>query len=194
MGFCELADVKAAQRIPASQTAFDELIAGWIDAAADLIVDATNGRQIQSDTAPSARVFEAPSGGRDLLIDDLSAAPTLVEALDDTLTATATITTNVIPLPLNRSHTWEPFTKLRLLPAAAVPAGEYVRVTGVWGFPAVPDFVRVANVETVREWLRGSQALTTAAQDLDDPYRVSSRGLPPSVRRMLRPITWPVVA
>lgn len=194
MGFCTLNDVKQAHGLPASMTTYDALIQEWIDDAAALIVDATNGRTITTAGSASTRMFDAPRG-RDLLIDDLSAPPTVVEVVDESGTATATITTDVLTLPLNRREPWEPITGLRMRSTVTTPPGGYIRVTGVWGFPQVPGFVKRANVETVREWLRGSQAFADSSLDGDAEFALTpSRGLPASVRRMLRPITYTVIA
>lgn len=196
--FCTIDDVKRSHNITGAE--WDTQIAAWIPTASDLVAEATKGRKLVADKQGSTRSYDVrgASRTRELMIDDLSAAPTAVVVLDawGTTVWTCDIPTEILTLPLNLTEEWMPIDGIRFRPnSIALAPTHVVQVTGTWGFPKVPSFVTEATIETVREWLRGVQALTTGSPDPDDPViRIASRGVPPAAIRLLQPIRRKVIA
>lgn len=104
-------------------------------------------------TNPQTRVFEADPYvmKRGIIqVGDL-VSYTLVEIIDtDWTSVVQTVAlTDVVGLPIVR-ESWEPIRRLEFSRNVAyLRAGMRVRVTGVWGFPAVPGNVRQAVLDTV---------------------------------------------
>lgn len=114
------------------------------------------GREFKAvGTNPQARTFELePIGWRNgiVRIGDLTSVTT-VEVLDtDWVTVLATVpSTDYASLPRNR-EAWEPIRRLQLnatLATTPLRYGYLLRVTGTWGFPAVPGNVRQAVLDAV---------------------------------------------
>jgi hypothetical protein len=185
---CTTAEVKVARRgLPSS---LDTMIDALITRASASIASFT-GRQFVIDAgAPptaTARIYEM---GNDwtVYIDDLSATPTAVSILDaygDTL-STLTVASDLVTLPRNRSSA-QPITALRLRPSVSnVGPGNELSVTGVWGFPSVPDDVKEACITTVIEWLKDGEGVTPQTPDLFEPGAPPTRGFPVKARDILR--------
>jgi len=125
------------------------------------------GRHFTRDAAGVARDFYAPSSGpiypdaenpwkyargsRDLYIDDLSAAPSsvLVDENGDGTPETAYTTYELLPLNAAAGPEPAPYTHMRIPVWAnrlAWPNGRLVRITGQWGWPAVPEAIRRACI------------------------------------------------
>lgn len=144
--YTDLVTVKAALG-KASADDRDELISAAIVAASRMI-DARTGRRFYLDELESARVF--PTHGRtfwdgvqyNLLLDDLGASPTLVES-GTTASGTWTPTVAYEVGPDNAIVMGRPITTLRSTYGWGIGAAT-VRVTGRWGWPAVPAEVALA--------------------------------------------------
>lgn len=149
--YSSVSDFKEWVKIPTAETTRDELIEACLAAASRQIDDKT-GRRFWIDDAASARLF-TPRGrvvstddGEMLLIDDLSAAPTLVEhgagssyntvAADGYLTGPDNATVRGVAITsLTRTGSgWQS------------GLGQRVRVTGIWGWPTVPDPITQATL------------------------------------------------
>lgn len=115
------------------------------------------GREFKPISAASAaRSFEVDTVGwrtGTVMVGDLSAAPTLVEIIDtDAATVLETVSAaNYTLNPLVR-EAWEPVRRIEFNYRNGVTylrPGMRVRVTGVWGFPAVPGNVRQATLDAI---------------------------------------------
>lgn len=98
----------------------------------------------------SARFFDvdaAASRARTVRIGD-AATVTAVEIQSQAGTALQTVASGDYVLMPRTRQPWEPITRLWFPPASASPAsplaGYVAKVTGTWGFPTVPDDVRLA--------------------------------------------------
>jgi hypothetical protein len=78
-------------------------------------------------------------------IDDLSAAPTEVKTVDSTGADVATLVldTDFVMLPRNRKFGYEPYTAIEF--RATAQLSNELHVTGVWGFPEIPESIRQAT-------------------------------------------------
>jgi hypothetical protein len=193
---CTVGDVKLQMESDATTT--DDVIQRLILEASEAIQNYTGRRIRPIDAAAADRYFDADdawdSRRRELLIWDLSTTPTEVQILDSAGTGVATLTvaTDLLLVPRNR-QTWQPVERLRLRPSAISPAsGQEVRVKGVWGWPAIPEFVSGACVLAVRARLRQGPSAWMAAADED--MRVVGATppggwmLPMAAKQMLEPI------
>lgn len=181
---CSLEDIKRADGgLANTGTTRDSLIN-------DLILDATAAiqtwcdRQLIAGTGLETRVFPT---GQNVEITDLAAIPALVEVVDASGVASPLAPTAWTVGPVNR----RPGDSFTLLTTTATGN---VRVTGVWGWPAVPRPARRACVQTVIHWLRGDRALTTPSPDQWAPGEPPQRMLPLQAMDMLRPYRVPVIA
>lgn len=124
----------------------DDLIDAAITAASRLI-DARTGRRFYLDASASARVF--PVRGRafwdgaahNLLVDDLGSTSGLVVETGSPFSNSWTATTTYATGPDNALTQLRPVTSLR---SQSGWGTESVRVTGRWGWPAVPAEIGLA--------------------------------------------------
>jgi hypothetical protein len=127
-------------------------------------IDRELGRFFTRDAVAVTRDFRPVPGLGYLKIDDLSAAPTLVQVDDnDSGTPGTTITSGNYELwPLNapKQPEPEPYTRI-YIPAWSNREpwvyGRLVRITGQWGWPSVPSAIRDATI-----WLTAILRLETA--------------------------------
>lgn len=114
--------------------------------AASAAVDQFCGRRFTAATAPTARVFR---GGSDhVQIEDVTAV-TLIETSADQV-SWSTLTGSWWE-PLNAAADGVPFNVL----CASQPLPEWVRVTGLFGWPSVPPEVQQATlIKAARLWKR----------------------------------------
>ena len=184
-GHCSLDDLKTRLRV--THDNFDDLLMRLIAAASEAVDDYC-GRKLVADDAVSDRYYLlAPfAREREVLIDDLSAAPTQAAIVDEdgTESATLTVGTDLVMLPRNR-ESYRPITAVRLRVSAGW--GYELRLRGVWGFPAVPEAIREATIETAADWHKNGQAVTTQSPDQFDPGEPPQRRMPLKARDLCRP-------
>lgn len=198
-GLCTLDEVKSAD--PTGQAVGhldDARILQLIQAVTVAVLDYT-GRDFvdRGGTNPRSRVIPLrwPPVGGVIHTPDLAAAPTLVEAVTDlslTDTPTSLASSEWVAEPLDR-EAWEPVTSVLVL--AGVSSGvRAVRVSGTWGWPAVPADVRDATVETVVHRLRARRALTSQSPDQSE-FGVGPQMLwPTAAKQVLDRYRTPVIA
>jgi hypothetical protein len=168
-GYCTLAQVKAALRITDSTD--DTLIEGSIEAASRLIDGYTARNFYQSGTV--ARLFTAP----DPLycpVDDLAGTAITIQTstqADGVFDVTFAITDYQLE-PLNGvlDGIVFPYSRIRAVgdyafPVLSAALGEQalVKVTGVYGWPAVPDAIEQATIlQAARHFKRYDSPLGVA--------------------------------
>jgi len=146
--YAELATVKAALGKLTTDDR-DELIQAAITSASRLI-DARTGRRFSLDDAPSTRTF--PVNGRSffdgvayqLLIDDLGATDGVTVETGAASSGTWTPNTSFEFGQLNAVSLGRPITSLSTTYGWGAGTTN-VRVTGRWGWPAVPSEVALAT-------------------------------------------------
>jgi hypothetical protein len=190
-GYATLAEVKAALRIPASDTIDDALLEMAIESGSRAIDGYTNRNFFSSGTV--SRVY-APSTSFVTEIDDLISITTLKSASDDDSGFDITFKPTDFQLePLNGNVDGQPtpFTQVRAI-------GDYlfnqfngqatVEVTGVFGFATVPIAVRQATViQSSRIYKRLDSPLGVAGISDIGIMRVSNR-LDPDVAQLVDPL------
>lgn len=153
--YVSLAEVKSALRIPSNDSVDDTMLNALIGASSRLIdqyCDRYFG-QVGTTQTPDVRLYRA--SGRVVLIDDLvSLSDVEVDFTGFATTFTTLGASSVLTQPLNAGHrvpAW-PFTSLLAKPSTVLPAAPgWVRVSGVFGWPAVPAQIsQAALLQTVR--------------------------------------------
>lgn len=176
---CSVADA-AAYIDSADPVTHADLLTRLINAASSAIRQRAQREFKAANPAAHQRLFDvAPARLREVPIGDMRAVPTAVAVQNTAGVATALELTDVIALPLSRPSS-EPISRLRLRSAVALTDSDTLAVTGLWGFPAVPEDVRQACVVQVREWFvadlsRYGEAFEDAGVVPDIPVRALSR-------------------
>ncbi len=148
--YCTLDEIKASLDITEEQ--YDDLIQAQIIAVKTLIDNYTE-RQFDSESA-TIRYFDG--GGTCLFIDDLVSASSISLDEDGDAVYEATMaTTDYILYPLNKS----PKTRIELSNesdyggfASGIKQG--VKITGTWGYSAVPAPINQASIIQVCRWFK----------------------------------------
>ena len=133
----------------------DGILEDLIQAESQAWLDDTGRELVPISTGSSARSFDVGPQEvvtRKVWIGDAN-TPSTVEILDQTATTLETISTpNYVTMPRTR-QAHEPIRSLWFPPSSTDPAtllsGYVVRVTGTWGFPSVPNDVRLAAARMV---------------------------------------------
>lgn len=159
-----------------------------VDAALDVasrLIERWTGRVFNASSAGVVRYFDG-NGMPELWIDDFTALTAAAVDVDEDGTYSQAITlTALLKRPYNAAEVSEPFTSLELsggrsAELSAWPAiSRGVKLTGTWGWPAVPDAIVDATIMVARQVreLRES-GLTLTIQAVDEQLRVRPGAFP----------------
>jgi hypothetical protein len=192
-GYCTLAEYKSWNSITTTNATDDTVIEDIIESVSRQI-DGICGRHFFVTTA-IARYFKADHGGQDMLfIDDLSSITSLAIVSDDDGDGTYENTWtssdyNVMPYQPQNSG---PYTMIE-----TSPQGDFVfsaqkkgnKITGLWGWAAVPDDVKVACLIMVdaEYHARDGQSLSTTTSITPAGIVLTPAGVPKTAMDKLRP-------
>jgi hypothetical protein len=179
---CTLEDVRSLMQMRDTDTEQDDIIEVLIAWASDEILRYTERELAPAGSTPQTRRFEIDLDTRLLNLTPYDAQSVSAVVLDpddddDELEATDW---RLGPLPARDGV----YRTLRLLTAQGTGRVE-VDITGVWGFPAVPDPVRKAAAITVVTWLRRDVSAFSTTFNLDEGRVERPEGLPSAVRATL---------
>ena len=192
-----LDDVKDALRI--SDTHDDVALAGVIESASrsiDQYCDRYFG-QVGTEAAPVSRLYRAR--GRQVLVDDLVTLTDVeFEYSGYAETFTSLGSDSVIKQPVNAATLIpaQPYTALLAKPSTVLPqAPGWVRISGVWGWPAIPQQIRDACVlQSVRLFKSRDVPLgVMGGADMMGAIRLPG-GLHPDARILCEPFRRPAIA
>lgn len=146
--YITLDEVKAALNIPSDDSSEDSALSGILASAARA-VDAYCDRFFGQTATATARMYQPY--GRVVITDDLvSISAVEYDPSEDGDTWTAISTSDVALGPANAAtmSPARPYTSVRAKSGASWPS-EYgwVRITGVWGWPAVPQQIKDATLK-----------------------------------------------
>lgn len=194
---CVLADVRAELKLGGSDTSLDTLIAAHITNASDTIMREFE-REFKTTltSPPNTRRFRWLNGNLiDLAPYDLQTATTVTLHPESS---------SPVVLTANTDYQFTPITTVDGVYTTARLSGLLVimwsqtlirfgyailDIAGTWGFPAVPNQVKQAAIETVSSWVRRDIG-AYAGQDLSGvftPQEFSSYSIPLTARLKLNP-------
>jgi hypothetical protein len=184
-----LDDVKAI--LEEDSADYDGVLTKWIVSASELIYKASGHREFKPLTdGPETRWFDFGYGYNPLAYEfslraDIADAPTEVVITDDKEAEWITfdVATEVTLLPRIREP-WEPIRRLRLdwRKVGCVPPIFLLKVTGSWGFPAVPDDISDACAKQVALWAGRNLARFSETFSVDENRLLKPRALDSSIR------------
>lgn len=165
--YCTVADIKSAMPDGNWGATYDAELARLAEVASR-VVDRVTRREpgAYSVTADSTRVFDG-SGAALLWVDELAAAPALVEVAEtgDTTAYTAWSATDYVAWPYNAPSLGVPYLRLDvdLINGSKTIWPKFpraVRVTGRWGYSTTvpPEIKQAAIMIAARAFKRGQQA------------------------------------
>lgn len=197
MAYVSLADLKGFVGI--TDTVDDVTLQRALDASEEQ-VNAYTGRRFTADGAAVVRYYDALDAGT-VAIDPLSSTTDLAVAVDrdgdGIFETTLTVDTNFRLAPYNASVLAAPWTSLVALTGTSFPAGpRRIRVTGRWGYPAVPASIKQATlIQASRLWKRKESPFGVAGSpEFGNELRLLA-ALDPDVQALLHPYRaiWAVV-
>lgn len=192
MSYATLAQLKAALRVPSSDTVDDSTLQLALDAASEAII-VHCGRTFGTAAADTSRVYAA--GKTDVVeVDDLSSITAVYFSEDG---STWNITTNYQAEPLNgiSDGIAFPTTRLRATNAFTWPVRgglQTVKVTGKFAFGSIPTSVKQAEIMQAIRWFKRPDAPFGVTFGEMGGLRVSR--VDPDIASMLEPYTRPRMA
>jgi hypothetical protein len=192
MSYATLSQLKAALRVPSSDTVDDSTLQLALDAASEAII-VHCGRTFGTAATDTSRVFAA--GKSDVVeVDDLSSI-TAVYFSDDG--STWNVTTDYQAEPLNgiSDGIAFPTTRLRTTNAFTWPVRgglQTVKVTGKFAFGSIPTSVKQAEIMQAIRWFKRPDAPFGVTFGEMGGLRVSR--VDPDIASMLEPYTRPRMA
>lgn len=180
---CTLAQVREFLQKPAADTAQDSVIAATIARASALIIDECQ-REFAPRTTTESRDFAWYGGWVNLAPYDAANIDTVIADPDGDSPITVT-DWQAWPLPSRHGVITDLIVPTLTPPDGAAPI--VIRVTGDWGFPAVPDAVQHACVLTVATHLRRDVAAFTTTFNLDENRVERPMSLPSAAWSALQP-------
>jgi hypothetical protein len=186
-GYATLSDVKAALRI--TDTIDDALLETAIESASRMI-DGYTARTF-SNAGTAVRNFAA-TDDLNLIIDDAISVSEVAstDEIGDTYTVWKPTDFQLEPVNSRSDGLYMPYTGIRAINDYAWPVVDYqalVRITGVWGWPAVPIAIKQATViQSSRLYKRLDSPLGVAGFGDMGAIRVG-RYLDPDVEQLAMP-------
>jgi hypothetical protein len=199
-----LAEVRAALELPAAETSRDSLISSLITAYSTAIMDEVD-REFRPVTGsvgtPTTRRFRMPFAEYrlDLAPYDLASISSVTLHPESTSPITLTPTVQYQGQPVSQPdgvYTSIKFSSLMTGIFTSQTALNFsyvlIDVSGVWGFPSVPEAVKQAAIIAVSSALRRDIAGFDMAFEDGSPTSLrpdtaGTFGLPPATRRLLSP-------
>lgn len=169
-----------------TDTATDAQMQRALDAA-EAELEAFAGRRWWKDAAPTARVYTPRVSTSSLRVDDVVSVSGVAVDTDDDGTFETTVSDYRLE-PQDRDVSIWPYGWLVLRRGKVWTAGVAVRVTAVWGWPAVPPAIKQATLmQAARLLKRATEApLGIAVIGMETGVRLTSR-LDPDVEQLVRP-------
>lgn len=192
MSYATLTQLKAALRVPSSDTVDDSTLQLALDAASEAII-VQCGRTFGTVTADSDRVYAA--GKTDVVeVDDVYSITAVYFSENG---STWNVTTNYQAEPLNGSSDGIAFptTRLRATNASTWPVREglqTVKVTGRHAFGYIPTSVKQAEIMQAIRWFKRPDAPFGITFGEMGGLRVTR--VDPDIAAMLMPYTRPRLA
>lgn len=185
-GYCTLAEVKARVGIPVADTADDAIIEAVIEAASRSI-DRICNRVFYSSVA-QVRYFDVHSGTK-VFVDDLQSVTSVQTDRNLDRTFSNTVSASNYELgPLSNAAYGRPYTVIRMKPLASDTfdiGRDMLKITGTWGWAAVPDAVNEACIMLSQRLYRRKDAPFGVTGGGDVGQSVAIRAVDPDIDSLL---------
>jgi hypothetical protein len=162
---------------------------GQLLADTSRLIDAYTARHFYQTEAATVRYFTATSGDLLYVPDLVSVSEIATDESGNRTYGTVWATTDYDLEPYNAAEFDKPYTEIRLAPTgtkgwpARVRKG--VRITGVWGWPAVPDMAReICLIESARAWAQSKAPAAVVASPTLGSFHVEPKLHPASKIRL----------
>jgi len=189
-GYATLAELRARMNVPTADTGGDAVLEACIESASRAI-DGFTGRRFYQITA-TARVFTAEDP-QWLYVPDLVSVSALVTDDDgNRVYETTWASTDYDLEPFNASDTNHPYTSVEITPDGdySFPVGirKGVKITGTWGWPAVPDAINEATLIQAARYAKRMAAPFGLDQNSGDAGQaLSIPPVDPDVKMLIAP-------
>jgi hypothetical protein len=193
--YCTLQEVKNALAIEDPQ---DDLAIEAAIMATSRMIDDYTGRffyQDGSQASPVVRFFTAKDWWTTNVDDIIYISEIATDDNFDQLYTTVWATSDYMIEPVNNPRRGWPWTRLLAIGSYIFPSNlpQSVRVTGVWGWTAIPEEVKMAcRLQAARFFVRRQSPFGIAGSPEIGTVRLSSR-LDPDVELLLKPfrkVSW----
>jgi hypothetical protein len=193
--YCTLQEVKNALAIEDPQ---DDLAIEAAILATSRMIDDYTGRffyQDGSQASPVVRYYTAKDWWTTNVDDIIYISEIATDDNFDQLYTTVWATSDYMVEPVNNPRRGWPWTRLLAIGSYIFPSNlpQSVRVTGVWGWTAIPEEVKMAcRLQAARFFVRRQSPFGIAGSPEIGTVRLSSR-LDPDVELLLRPfrkVSW----
>jgi hypothetical protein len=188
-GYATLAELKARMGVPLADTADDSIMEAVIEAASRMIDKFCNRFFFQT-AAGQVRYF-SPASAVLVFVDDVTAVTAVATDRNLNRTWSNVISSSDYELgPLNNAVSSWPFTEIRMKPLAGESFDlglEMVKVTGTYGFSAIPDAVNEACLLASARYFKRKDAAFGVAGGGEVGQVVALRAVDPDVGVLLAP-------
>jgi hypothetical protein len=186
-GYCTLAELKARVGIPGADTGDDAILEAVVEAASRSIDRICN--RVFYSTAAQTRYFSVHSGIK-VFIDDVQSVSLVATDRNLDRTFSNTISAGDYELgPLSAAAYSRPYTVLRIKPLASNTfdmGTDMLKVTGTWGWSAIPDAVNEACLLQAGRLFRRKDAPFGVTGGGDVGTAISLRAVDPDVESLLQ--------
>ena len=187
-GYATLSELKARMGIPVSDTADDSIMEAVIEAASRMIDKFCDRFFYQ--TASQARYYNAASAVL-TFVDDVVSVSSVYTDRNLDRSWSHLISSSFLELaPLNASVMSQPYTEIRIKPLAGDSFDRVVdgvKVTGVYGWPAVPDAINEACLITAARYFKRKDAVFGVAGGGEVGQAIALRAVDPDAQVLLAP-------
>lgn len=192
--YATITDLKATLSLTGETFADPDLAVAIL--AASRAIDSITHRRFYADAdADQVRFYTPPSAGM-VTIDDLITLTAFATDTDGdgTFETTWTVNTDIVLEPLNAAADREPYTHVRMHPNTSnrLPSADYprsVRITGKFGWVAVPDAIKQATALLACRLMRRTREAPfgVIAAGIDASAAMQIARVDPDIRLLTQP-------
>ena len=187
-GYATLSEAKARLGIPVADTGDDSIIENIVEAASRQI-DKFCNRQFYQNVG-QARYYTAASDVLVFIDDCVSISAVATDRNLDRTWSTVVAVSDTELAPLNASVLNFPYTELRMKPLASNEFDlglDLIKITGTWGWPAIPDAVNEACLLLTSRLFRRKDSPFGVTGGGEVGNQIAISGVDPDIQNLLAP-------
>jgi len=187
-GYATLSEAKARLGIPVADTGDDSIIENIVEAASRQI-DKFCNRQFYQNVG-QVRYYTAASDVLVFIDDCVSISAVATDRNLDRTWSTVVAVSDTELAPLNASVLNFPYTELRMKPLASNEFDlglDLIKITGTWGWPAVPDAVNEACLLLTSRLFRRKDSPFGVTGGGEVGNQIAISGVDPDIQNLLAP-------